>query len=89
MVKNLYAARADKRDRRDDSTKNKQNNLAQRREGRDLEDGRALVKALQRKLEEAKAGGAAEKQDRYAKAANELVLEEQQLKDEQRKVSSD
>ncbi|ORY84623.1 hypothetical protein BCR35DRAFT_330901 [Leucosporidium creatinivorum] len=86
MVKNLYDPRADKRDRRDDSTKAKQDNLAQRREEREIEDGRAVIKALERKLQEAKAGRGDRKQEGYVQTSSELQLAEQQLKDEQKKV---
>lgn len=89
MVRNLYAPRADKRDLRDDSTKAKQDSLAQRREGRDLEDGRAVIKALEKKLEGARAGHVnTGKQNCYVETSRALQLVEQQLKDEQKKVSS-
>lgn len=63
--------------------------LLQRREQREIEEGRAVIQALEQKLQEVRAVGAAGKQDRYVHPSNELQQAEQQLKDEQKKVSSD
>ncbi|ORY40564.1 cytochrome P450 [Leucosporidium creatinivorum] len=84
--KPAYVVRADAKDTRDKSERTKGDNLTQRREKREIEDGRAVIKALEHKLQEAKAGAGERKQERYAQTSSELQLAEQQLKDEQKKV---
>ncbi|ORY40570.1 hypothetical protein BCR35DRAFT_336501, partial [Leucosporidium creatinivorum] len=74
------------RDLRDKASRDRIDNLKQRREERELEEGRAVIKALEHKLQDAKGGGAGRKQERYVQTSSELHLAEQQLSDEQKKV---